>query len=252
MFEKIFNLELLKFSNFNFKKYTGLETQHFKDAMIGDIDFIQKYMLETILHEQDIQKLLTEKKLLTQEVFSKENVKGTRIEHGFKRAFMSLFGQDDDTFTSMIRMISKYFVGYTGIEVKHFRDTLLQHMGKVKKFVVERTCDKRLYDIRVNKRHMQTKESKVDADTDDADIIPKYDEELMAEVLTGKIFASCTSKADSEPTHGSNIDISKIHECKQTLNLSAGKSQSVVAEKADISETSVIVDSQQMKKKADV
>ncbi|GJT13480.1 putative ribonuclease H-like domain-containing protein [Tanacetum coccineum] len=70
-------------------------------------------------------------------------------------------------------------------------------------------------------------------------------------VLTGKIFASCTSKADSEPTHGSNIDISKIHECKQTLNLSAGKSQSVVAEKADISETSVIVDSQQMKKKAD-
>ncbi|GKA53158.1 hypothetical protein Tco_0746473 [Tanacetum coccineum] len=35
-------------------------------------------------------------------VLSKEYLKGTRIEHGFKRAFMSLFGQDDDTFTSMM------------------------------------------------------------------------------------------------------------------------------------------------------
>ncbi|GJX62734.1 hypothetical protein Tco_0295634, partial [Tanacetum coccineum] len=35
-------------------------------------------------------------------VLSKEDLKGTRIEHGFKRAFMSLFGQDNDTFTSMM------------------------------------------------------------------------------------------------------------------------------------------------------
>ncbi|GJR23194.1 hypothetical protein Tco_0971721 [Tanacetum coccineum] len=34
------------------------------------------------------------------QVLSKEDLKGTRIEHGFKWAFMSLFGQDDDTFTS--------------------------------------------------------------------------------------------------------------------------------------------------------
>ncbi|GJY43983.1 hypothetical protein Tco_0432196 [Tanacetum coccineum] len=40
-------------------------------------------------------------------------------------------------------------------------------------------------------------------------------------VPTGKIFTSCTSKADSESTHGSNVDISKIRECKQTLDLSA-------------------------------
>nr|GFB73588.1 hypothetical protein [Tanacetum cinerariifolium] len=39
---------------------------------------------------------------------------------------------------------------------------------------------------------------------------------------TGQLFNSCTSKVESEPTHGSNIDISKIHECKQTLDLSAG------------------------------
>ncbi|GKC48990.1 hypothetical protein Tco_1071735 [Tanacetum coccineum] len=43
-------------------------------------------------------------------------------------------------------------------------------------------------------------------------------------IPTGKLFNSCTSSADSKSTHGSNVDISKIHECKQTLDLSAGTS----------------------------
>nr|GEU67788.1 hypothetical protein [Tanacetum cinerariifolium] len=33
------------------------------------------------------------------QVLSKEDLKGTRKEHGFIRAFMSLFGQDNETFT---------------------------------------------------------------------------------------------------------------------------------------------------------
>nr|GFC78964.1 hypothetical protein [Tanacetum cinerariifolium] len=41
---------------------------------------------------------------------------------------------------------------------------------------------------------------------------------------TGKLFDSCTSKVEREPTHGFNADISNIHECKQTLDLSAGTS----------------------------
>ncbi|GKB10640.1 hypothetical protein Tco_0844563, partial [Tanacetum coccineum] len=142
------------------------------------------------------------------QVLSKEDLKGIRIEHGFKRAFMSLFGQDADTFTSIMllnvnllqkqldkddfqedgsmaafwvvdnqfqkfidsqfsldyysQMTDKYFVEYTRIEVKHFRDTLLQHMGNVKKFVAERTRHQRQCDRRVNKRQMQTQESKID------------------------------------------------------------------------------------------
>ncbi|GJW73942.1 hypothetical protein Tco_0133312 [Tanacetum coccineum] len=117
------------------------------------------------------------------QVLSKGDLKGTRIEHGFKRAFMSLFGQDADTFTSTMllnvdqlqkqldkdefqedgsmaafwmvnnqfqkfidskftldydsQMTDTYFVEYTGIEVQHFRDTLLQHLGNVKKSVAE-------------------------------------------------------------------------------------------------------------------
>ncbi|GJT48291.1 hypothetical protein Tco_0974448 [Tanacetum coccineum] len=35
-----------------------------------------------------------------------------------------------------------------------------------------------------------------------------------------KLFAPCTSKDDSEPTHGLNVDIPNIHESKQTLDLS--------------------------------
>ncbi|GJS70297.1 ribonuclease H-like domain-containing protein [Tanacetum coccineum] len=43
-------------------------------------------------------------------------------------------------------------------------------------------------------------------------------------VPTGKLFNSCTSKVESEPTHGLNVDIHHIHACKQTLGLSAGTS----------------------------
>ncbi|GJY45391.1 hypothetical protein Tco_0434454 [Tanacetum coccineum] len=143
MFENTLNSELRD----RRQKYTSLEPQFVKDTMIDDIDFIEKYMIDTILHQQEIQQLLNEKKLQTQEVqintvkalnvdliimentcsgkensnsqtafnksvkessldsktkdvLSKEDLKGTRIEHGSKRAFMSLFGQDDETFTS--------------------------------------------------------------------------------------------------------------------------------------------------------
>nr|GFC46792.1 hypothetical protein [Tanacetum cinerariifolium] len=41
-------------------------------------------------------------------------------------------------------------------------------------------------------------------------------------VLTGKIFASSTTKVDSEPLIGSNVDITNQYECKQTLDVSAG------------------------------
>ncbi|GJT40161.1 hypothetical protein Tco_0940026 [Tanacetum coccineum] len=46
-------------------------------------------------------------------------------------------------------------------------------------------------------------------------------------VPTGTIFTSSTTKVDSEPPHGSNTDITNPHECKQTLDLSAGTSINV-------------------------
>ncbi|GKD45701.1 hypothetical protein Tco_1270346 [Tanacetum coccineum] len=41
-------------------------------------------------------------------------------------------------------------------------------------------------------------------------------------VPTGKIFTSSTTKVASEPTNGSNEDITNQYECEQNLNVSAG------------------------------
>ncbi|GJZ43418.1 hypothetical protein Tco_0590673 [Tanacetum coccineum] len=43
-------------------------------------------------------------------------------------------------------------------------------------------------------------------------------------IPTGKFPNSCTGKVNSEPAHGSIVDIPHIHACKQTLGLSAGTS----------------------------
>nr|GFA15554.1 copia protein [Tanacetum cinerariifolium] len=119
------------------------------------------------------------------------------------------------------------------------KDTLLQHMGNVKKSVFERASHQRQYNRRVNKRLMQTQESKIDmgkAVNDDLVVTESSgtESELQDDnsrwLPTGKLFDSCTSKVEREPTHGSNIDISKIHECKQTLDLSAGTSINVSKE----------------------
>ncbi|GJT40609.1 hypothetical protein Tco_0940474 [Tanacetum coccineum] len=61
-------------------------------------------------------------------------------------------------------------------------------------------------------------------------------------IPTGKLFDSCTSKVDSEPPHGSNVDIPNIHECKQTLDVSAGTSINVQKEQSlDLSAVSTEV-----------
>ncbi|GJS77195.1 hypothetical protein Tco_0727076 [Tanacetum coccineum] len=226
------------------------------------MDLLEKQLTKEILHEIDCKTALTELRTMFDNTFSsdlrphlqnytafetifvkdtiivlsKEDLKGTRIEHGFKRAFMSLFGQDNDTFTcTMLLNVDQLQKQLEKDEFQEdgsmgafwvFRDTLLQHMGNVKKSVAERTRHQRQYDRRVNKRQMQTQESKVDTgkaldadlvvtessgtksevqdesnksgndtDTDDADIRPIYDEELMAEV---QLTAECNMFATEQ------------------------------------------------------
>ncbi|GJX15941.1 hypothetical protein Tco_0216773, partial [Tanacetum coccineum] len=50
-------------------------------------------------------------------------------------------------------------------------------------------------------------------------------------IPTGKLLNSCTGKVDSEPAHGSIVDIPHIHACKQTLGLSAETSARMVSQK---------------------
>ncbi|GKA40068.1 hypothetical protein Tco_0732661 [Tanacetum coccineum] len=92
------------------------------------------------------------------QVLSKDDVNGTRIEHGFKRAFMSLFGQDNDTFTSTMLL-----------NVDQLSPLLKEHVIKDKSIRTDST--------------VQDDNSRSGNDTyaDDADIRPIYDEEPMAE-----------------------------------------------------------------------
>ncbi|GJU76406.1 hypothetical protein Tco_1273476 [Tanacetum coccineum] len=132
-FENAFNSEFEE----RMRKYTRYNAQSFNDAMICTMDSIRKYMLEIILHQQrtlhfnsetassksakecslnsETQDVHAIKYKMSKakercmayfrslhshlQVLSKGDSKGTRIEHGFKREFMSLFGQDVDTFT---------------------------------------------------------------------------------------------------------------------------------------------------------
>ncbi|GJZ46136.1 hypothetical protein Tco_0593732 [Tanacetum coccineum] len=189
------------------------------------------------------------------QVLSKEDLKGTRIEHGFKRAFMSVFGQDNDTFTSTMflnvdqlqkqldkddfqengsmaafwvinrqfqkfidlkftldydsQMSDKYFAEYTRIEVKQFRETLLQHKSNVKKFVAERIRHQRQYEKESNETESEVQDdnsrSGNDIDADDAYIRPIYDEEPMAEIQ-GKVFAIAALKNDLRKLKGNSVD----------------------------------------------
>ncbi|GJY43298.1 hypothetical protein Tco_0431511, partial [Tanacetum coccineum] len=82
----------------------------FKRTFSQELDLLEQHLTKDILSQTDCHTTL--KKLRTKfenafnskfkELLSKEDLKGTRIEHGFKRAFMTLFGQDVDTFTSIM------------------------------------------------------------------------------------------------------------------------------------------------------
>nr|GEZ76119.1 hypothetical protein [Tanacetum cinerariifolium] len=156
--------------------------------MICNMDSIGIYMLEIILHQQRTPQLLKQKKLMqTQEDHSNLipalNVDSLKVDlvvilntrsekeddnsdiassKSVKESSLDSATKDVHAIKYKIQMTDKYFIKYTGIKVKHFRDTLLQHMGNVKKFVAERTRHQRQYDRRVNKRQMQTQESKSD------------------------------------------------------------------------------------------
>ncbi|GJT82131.1 hypothetical protein Tco_1056473 [Tanacetum coccineum] len=208
------------------------------------------------------------------------------VNNQFQKFIDSKFTLDYDS-----QMTDTYFVEYTGIEVQHFRDTLLQHLGNVKKSVAERTRHQRQYERRVNKRQMQTQESKIhtgkavdnglvvmesngtesevqddssrsgnDTDADDADIRPSkssvriqsirqenshqpidqknHTQKPGRQIFTGHRFSLNKTSAVYEKTSPRSdlrwkpTDILNIHECKQTLDVSAGTSINVQKEQS--------------------
>ncbi|GJY73284.1 hypothetical protein Tco_0477715 [Tanacetum coccineum] len=147
------------------------------------------------------------------QVLLKEDLKGTRIEHGFKRTFMSLFGQDADTFTSTMLLNVDQLQKQLDKEEKSmaafwvFRDELIQHMENVKKSVAERTCHQRQYERRVNKRQMQTHEGKVDSSK-------AFDVSLVVTECSGtKLDKHDTSSSSGNYiTHAVDVDIRPVND----------------------------------------
>nr|GEY29514.1 hypothetical protein [Tanacetum cinerariifolium] len=88
------------------------------------------------------------------QVLSYDESKSIRVS---EHEFMTLFGQDNETFTK------RFFAECTRIKDTQFRETLLQHMGNVKKYVAKRAHHQRQYERRVNNRQMQTQESKINS-----------------------------------------------------------------------------------------
>ncbi|GJY31481.1 hypothetical protein Tco_0414976 [Tanacetum coccineum] len=84
-FEKIFTSVLIKPSSLDgtyarkdFHAYTGMEHQLFKETILK-FNFIENYMLKTIIHAQTIQKRLDDKKLQIQECTVQE-VKASDVD----------------------------------------------------------------------------------------------------------------------------------------------------------------------------
>ncbi|GJU43020.1 hypothetical protein Tco_1200286 [Tanacetum coccineum] len=161
-------------------------------------------------------------------LISNNELKGTRIECGIKRPFVTLFGQDVEIFTrtmflnvdqlenkldkeefqeigsmatlkiletqfqtfiksriylddEYVIMTCKYFLKYTQLDIREFRDTLIQHMESVKKKIEKAHYIKEKSNGTESKEQDTNNRSENDAHADDADIRPIYDEEPMAE-----------------------------------------------------------------------
>ncbi|GKA64034.1 hypothetical protein Tco_0763640 [Tanacetum coccineum] len=169
------------------------------------------------------------------QVLSKEDLKSTRTEHGFKKAFMSLFGQDDDTFTSMM------LLNVDQIQKQLDKDEFQEDGSMAAFWVINRQFQKFIdshftldYDSQMADKYfaeyngikMQTQESKIDlgkaldpslvvmensgtkygkhdtssrswndANVDDANIKLVYDKEPMVEV---QLTAECNVTATGQ------------------------------------------------------
>ncbi|GJQ95382.1 hypothetical protein Tco_0006521 [Tanacetum coccineum] len=77
------------------------------------------------------------------------------VNNQFQKFINSKFTLDYDS-----QMTDTYFVEYTGLEVQHFRDTLLQHLVMLRGPLL------------TDPSQVQVKE---DTDADDVDIRPNYD-----------------------------------------------------------------------------
>ncbi|GJT75585.1 hypothetical protein Tco_1042310 [Tanacetum coccineum] len=165
-FENAFKTEFKE----RIQKYTRFDAQSFKDSLICDMDSIGKYMLEIILHQQQSQQLLNQKKLLQTQEDQSNTVQALNVDILKVDSIViqnTCSGKQDSNLETAFN--------------KQVKECSLN--SEIIDFVAERTHHQRQYDRRVNKRHMQTQESKIDMGKAlDADLVVTESSETESEV----------------------------------------------------------------------
>ncbi|GKC66607.1 hypothetical protein Tco_1099205 [Tanacetum coccineum] len=147
-------------------------------------------------------------------------------KRGFKRAFMSLFGQDVDTFTSTM------LLNVDQLQKQLDKDDFQEDGSMAAFWVVNNTVPDvsiKVYigfDSQMTDNYLLIHGTRVQNHFRDTQL------PTPGGLPTVKLFDSCTSKVDNEPTHGSNVDIPNIQECKQTMDVSAATSINVQNEQS--------------------
>ncbi|GJS78230.1 hypothetical protein Tco_0728111 [Tanacetum coccineum] len=181
-------------------------------------------------------------------LLSNNDLKGTRTESGFKRAFATLFGQDIETFTGTMFL-------YVDQLEKQLDKEEFQEIGSMASFKVLETqfqmfiksriylddefvttedkvdsskaLDASLVDTESSgtalKEQDTSSRSRNDAHADDADIRPIYDEEPMAEVqITAKINIFTGQQHTEQPEFNNEGEVDQnVEQCHDTCPLPA-------------------------------
>ncbi|GKB20099.1 hypothetical protein Tco_1399370 [Tanacetum coccineum] len=149
------------------------------------------------------------------------DLKGTRTECGFKRAFTTLFGQDVETFTGIMflnvdqlekQLDKEEFQEIGSMAALKVLETPFQKFIKSRIYlddkysIDKRALHKRDYDSRVNERQMQTTEGKVDTST-------TLDASLVNTESSGtKSKKQDTSSRSGNDAHDDDADIRPIYD----------------------------------------
>nr|GEU56847.1 hypothetical protein [Tanacetum cinerariifolium] len=164
-------------SNFTQKQAQGITKSEFERAfshIFGeDVDIFTRMFSQNM---DALEQQLTKDTIIESNCQNAFRVLKTQFEKIFTSVLIKPSSLDDDEYVVMTR---NYFLQYTKLEIPEFHNTLIQHMEYVKKSIVEKAQHKREYDNRDT-----SSRSGNDAHDDDADIIPIYDEEPIAEVQT--------------------------------------------------------------------
>ncbi|GJT51775.1 hypothetical protein Tco_0977932 [Tanacetum coccineum] len=151
------------------------------------------------------------------DLLSNNDLKGTRTEYGFKRAFATLFGQDLETFTST--MFRKMDQLEKQLDNEEFQS------DRIHDFLLDHRTDSKEQDT--------SSKSGNDAHADDADIRPIYDEELMAEVqTTAEINVFATGQQHTEqPEFNNEREVDQnAEQCHDTCPLPAKLTDNQITE----------------------